>query len=67
VLDEQGLWESPAPIAEPALARFGELVEFAARPINDVRGTAAYRHHAVRVLGKRTLKWAWDEYRGEAA
>jgi CO/xanthine dehydrogenase FAD-binding subunit len=67
VLDEQGLWESRAPITESALARFGELVEFAARPINDVRGTAAYRHHALRVLGKRTLKWAWDAYRGEAA
>jgi len=66
VLDEQGLWESRAPISESALTRFGELVELAARPINDVRGTAAYRHHALRVLGRRTLTWAWRDYRGEA-
>jgi len=67
VLDEQGLWESRAPISESALTRFGELVELAARPINDVRGTAAYRHHALRVLGRRTLTWAWRDYRAETA
>ncbi len=67
VLEEQDLWESPAPIAESALKRFGELVEVAARPINDVRGTAAYRHHALGVLGRRTLKWAWKRYLEEAA
>jgi CO/xanthine dehydrogenase FAD-binding subunit len=66
VLEEEGLWESRAPIGAAALTRFGELVELAARPISDVRGTAAYRHHAMGVLGRRTLKWAWDEYRGEA-
>jgi CO/xanthine dehydrogenase FAD-binding subunit len=63
VLDEHGLWESRGEISPAALTRFGELVELAARPINDVRGTAAYRHHALRVLGRRTLKWAWEEYR----
>jgi len=67
VLDEHGLWDSPAPISDAALTRFGELVELAARPINDVRGTAAYRHPALRVLAQRTLKWAWDELRGEAS
>jgi CO/xanthine dehydrogenase FAD-binding subunit len=40
------------------------MVAMAARPIDDVRGTADYRHHAVGVLARRTLKWAWDEYRG---
>jgi CO/xanthine dehydrogenase FAD-binding subunit len=64
VLDEHGLWESRGAISEAALTRFGELVELAARPINDVRGSAAYRHHALRVLGRRTLAWAWREYRG---
>ncbi len=49
--------------ASAALGRFGELVEMAARPISDVRGTAAYRTHAVGVLARRTLEWAWDEYR----
>ena len=67
VLDEHGLWESRVPIADAALTRFGELVELAARPINDVRGTADYRRHALRVLGRRTLDWAWSEYREEAA
>jgi CO/xanthine dehydrogenase FAD-binding subunit len=57
-------WESREGIGETALRRFGEMVEMAARPISDVRGTAAYRAHAVGVLARRTLKWAWDEYRG---
>jgi CO/xanthine dehydrogenase FAD-binding subunit len=64
VLEEQGLWDSREEIGEPALVRFGELVETVTRPISDVRGTAAYRTHAVGVLARRTLKWAWDEYRG---
>ena len=64
VLEEQGLWDSREEIGEPALVRFGEMVETVARPISDVRGTAAYRTHAVGVLARRTLKWAWDEYRG---
>jgi CO/xanthine dehydrogenase FAD-binding subunit len=63
VLGEEGLWESRAPLGEAAAARFGELVAAAARPIDDVRGTAAYRVHALGVLARRTLAWAWDEYR----
>ena len=63
VLDEHDLWSTPAPIPDPALARFGELVEQAARPIDDVRGTARYRHHALGVLGRRTMTWAWEAYR----
>jgi CO/xanthine dehydrogenase FAD-binding subunit len=42
-------------------ARFGELVASAASPIDDVRGTAAYRRHALSVLARRTLTWAWRE------
>ena len=42
-------------------AQFGELVAAAASPIDDVRGTAAYRRHALRVLAQRTLTWAWKE------
>jgi CO/xanthine dehydrogenase FAD-binding subunit len=57
-------WDSRGEIGASALERFGELVAMAARPIDDVRGTAAYRTHAVGVLARRTLKWAWDEYRG---
>jgi CO/xanthine dehydrogenase FAD-binding subunit len=55
-------WDGRGPIAEEALARFGELVGAAARPIDDVRGTARYRSHAVGVLGRRTLQWAWSDY-----
>jgi len=57
-------WDSREEISASALGRFGDMVEMAARPITDVRGTAAYRAHAVGVLARRTLKWAWDEYRG---
>ena len=55
-------WDGGRPIPDEALARFGELVGAAARPIDDVRGTARYRGHAVGVLGRRTLAWAWSEY-----
>jgi CO/xanthine dehydrogenase FAD-binding subunit len=67
VLDEGGLWERPAAVAPSALARFGELVAGAARPIDDVRGTAAYRTHALSVLARRSFSWAWDEYRRAAS
>src|SRR3954470_8328615 len=58
----EDLWDSRAPIPESALTRFGQLVDAAARPINDVRGSAASRPHALGVLGRRTLAWAWSEY-----
>jgi CO/xanthine dehydrogenase FAD-binding subunit len=63
VLEEESLWASRGPLGEAAAARFGELVGQAARPIDDVRGTAAYRVHALGVLARRALAWAWDEYR----
>lgn len=44
--------------SDEAGRRFGELVAAAASPIDDVRGTAAYRRHALGVLAQRTLKWA---------
>jgi CO/xanthine dehydrogenase FAD-binding subunit len=46
-------------VDDRAIARFGELVAEAARPIDDVRGTAAYRRHALGVMARRTLTWAW--------
>jgi CO/xanthine dehydrogenase FAD-binding subunit len=66
VLDEDDLWQKRAPVAESALARFGELVAAAARPIDDVRGTAAYRRYALAVMARRTFTWAWNEYVGAA-
>ncbi|MGR7024785.1 FAD binding domain-containing protein [Geodermatophilus sp. URMC 62] len=58
-----GLWESRAELPAATAARFGELVAGAAAPIDDVRGTARYRVHALSVMARRTLTWAWAEYR----
>ena len=63
-LAEEGLWDSRADVPESASDRFAELVAEAASPIDDVRGTAAYRRRALTVMGRRTLAWAWAEYRG---
>jgi len=54
-------WDGGSPPGEPTLARFGELVAQAASPIDDVRGSSAYRRHALGVLARRTLSWAWGE------
>jgi CO/xanthine dehydrogenase FAD-binding subunit len=67
VLDERGLWDKPAALDIKALAQFGELVAAAASPIDDVRGTAAYRRHALSVMARRSFGWAWDEYRMRAS
>ena len=53
---------SAAPVARLVIAPldeadgFPELVADAARPIDDVRGTADYRRHALRVLTRRALE-----------
>ncbi|HEX4702308.1 MAG TPA: FAD binding domain-containing protein, partial [Pseudonocardiaceae bacterium] len=62
-LTDQGCWESRKPLPDNVLRRFGELVSTAAAPIDDVRGSAAYRVHALAVLARRTLGWAWQDYR----
>jgi len=58
VLDEDDRWDSGAPVPDTAARRFGELVAAAAQPIDDHRGTAAYRRHTLAVLARRTLGWA---------
>jgi CO/xanthine dehydrogenase FAD-binding subunit len=63
VLDDENLWDRRTEVGDSALTRFGELVSLAARPIDDVRGTAAYRRHALAVLARRCFTWAWDEFR----
>jgi CO/xanthine dehydrogenase FAD-binding subunit len=64
VLAEGDRWATGAPLPPAALDRFGELVAAAARPIDDVRGSAAYRRHALAVLARRTAAWAWTERQG---
>jgi CO/xanthine dehydrogenase FAD-binding subunit len=52
-------WYTRAPIDPHVLHRFGELVADAASPIDDQRGSAAYRRHALAVMARRTMRWAW--------
>ncbi|MFE7525992.1 FAD binding domain-containing protein [Kitasatospora sp. NPDC057542] len=62
VLAERGLWESGELLGTEVVQRFGELVKAAASPIDDVRGTADYRRHALAVMARRTLTWTWTDY-----
>ncbi|MFJ6620574.1 FAD binding domain-containing protein [Kitasatospora sp. NPDC091335] len=62
VLAERGLWESGELLGAEVVRRFGELVQAAASPIDDVRGTADYRRHALAVMARRTLTWTWNDY-----
>jgi CO/xanthine dehydrogenase FAD-binding subunit len=61
-LEAADAWDSGR-LPEDAARRFAELVAGAAAPIDDVRGSAAYRRHALTVMAGRTLRWAWDDYR----
>ncbi|MDR2983807.1 MAG: FAD binding domain-containing protein [Nocardiopsaceae bacterium] len=63
-LDEGGLWESRDSLPGAVVNEFGALVSAAASPIDDVRGSAAYRRQALAVLARRTLTWAWADYQG---
>jgi CO/xanthine dehydrogenase FAD-binding subunit len=60
-----GSWDTRAELDPAVLRRFGELLAAAADPIDDVRGSAAYRRHALAVLGRRTLHRAWADYRNQ--
>jgi len=65
-LAEAGLWHSRGPLPQTLAVEFGNRVRAAASPIDDVRGSAAYRLHSLSVLARRALTWAWDDYRKAA-
>jgi CO/xanthine dehydrogenase FAD-binding subunit len=66
-LERAGAWdELTAPLPVGAAEAFAERVAEAARPIDDVRGTAAYRRHALRVLARRAVGWAMEQRAEEA-
>jgi CO/xanthine dehydrogenase FAD-binding subunit len=52
-------WERRGALSDATAERFGDLVAAAATPIDDIRGTAAYRRRALNVMARRTLTWAW--------
>lgn len=63
-LEEGGLWDSGRTVPESIARQFAVLCAAACNPVDDVRGTAGYRRHAVGVLARRTLTWVWESYRG---
>ena len=64
-LADRGLWGSRGALPESVATRFGDLVAQAAAPIDDVRGTSAYRRHSLAVMARRTLAWVWRAYQQE--
>ena len=62
-LTAAGLWESRGELPELLARAFGERVAAAASPIDDVRGSAAYRRHSLSVMARRSITWAWNTYR----
>ncbi|MFC9809119.1 xanthine dehydrogenase family protein subunit M [Streptomyces griseoaurantiacus] len=63
VLEEGRHWDTGRPLTPSAAAEFAALCAAACDPIDDVRSTARYRRHAVGVLARRTLAWAWEAHR----
>ena len=54
-LFDEGGWDRPARPSDAAAKEFGRLAAGAAKPIDDVRGTAGYRRHVLAVMGARAL------------
>ncbi len=59
-------WDGRRELADSVAREFGERVRAAASPIDDVRGTAAYRLHSLSVMARRALAWAWHDYQRAA-
>ena len=65
-LESAGLWESRGELPDTLAQAFGERVAAAASPIDDVRGSAAYRLHSLSVMARRAVTWAWNDLRKAA-
>ena len=65
-LDAAGLWDSLGELPAPLARAIGERVAAAASPIDDVRGSAAYRRHSLAVMARRAVTWAWNDLRKAA-
>ncbi|TFV66020.1 UNVERIFIED_ORG: xanthine dehydrogenase family protein subunit M [Bacillus sp. AZ43] len=65
-LGATGLWQSRGELPESLARAFGERVAAAASPIDDVRGSAAYRRHSLSVMARRAVTWAWNDLRKAA-
>ena len=65
-LDERGLWDSRGELPTSVAMEFGDRVKASASPIDDVRGTAAYRLLSLSVMARRAATWAWNDYRKAA-
>ena len=53
-------WDRRLEPSDAELQEFGRLVANAARPIDDQRGTAAYRRHVLAVMAARALARVWS-------
>ena len=63
-MESSSCWQDPSvTLPDPVIDQFAELVAAAAKPLDDVRGTADYRRHGCRVLARRALTWALNERR----
>jgi CO/xanthine dehydrogenase FAD-binding subunit len=66
-LERAGAWDDlAASLPADAADGFAERTMAAARPIDDVRGSAAYRLHALGVLARRAFGWAMEQRADEA-
>jgi len=65
-LEAAGLWDSRGALPDGLAREFGHRVRDAASPIDDVRGTAAYRLASLSVMARRAATWAWDAHRRAA-
>jgi len=57
-------WASGGALDDEVAREFGARVAAAAAPIDDVRGSEAYRRRALAVLARRALTWAWADVGG---